>query len=136
MKPFSPDLSVGFTTNDRWTARDRVNVEIWAKIADGESHKRPVAQRIWFSLSEDTVLLVSAGFTRGFTGFCWFGTDNQGYTWRVFCRPENGKTLWSRNEEQSPVKPDKWSPEPSMMKLSDFRARFTTQYNNYGSKRQ
>lgn len=127
MRPFANDIGY-FPTNDKWTARDRTNVEIWAKIADGESHNQHIQPRATLSVLQDTALLHAAGFTLGFTGKTWFGKDSEGYLWRVTHRSE-----WSRNREQSPVKPDKWEPTIGTMGLNDFRMRFTS---NYGSKRQ
>lgn len=109
-----------FPTSDVLTKQDRVNVDLWVRIHDGDA-RRVRNGRTTFSLPEDTNLLVSNGFTIGFTGFSWFGKDREGYVWRV-----TSNSQWSRNKEQSPVKPDQWEPSRGSMPLAEFYELFST----------
>ena len=109
-----------FPVKNTITKQDRINVDLLARVADGDARYQRTG-RTTFSLPEDTNLLVSNGFTIGFTGFSWFGRDLSGYLWRV-----TSGSQWSRNKEQSPVKPDKWEPSQGTMRLVEFYELFST----------
>lgn len=111
-----------FPTTDKITQRDRTNVDIWARIADGDNQQS--FQRTTFRTDKDVSLLHSSGFSCSFTGQTWFGKDREGHTWRV-----SNDSQWAKNLELSPVKPDKWEPLEGAMKLSEFNDLFSSKRN-------
>lgn len=119
------------TGRNRLTPLDRTNVNRLVQMFDTPFSEYRATQKTtaWVKYLRDEELLISYGFSFGFTRCSMFAVDNEGYTWQVWAEGggyrKASKTLWRRSL-MTDATDGRFGPSENGMSFERFYNLFST----------